>query len=78
MLYNFKRSGVEEGKNRTLQEIARCLLLDARLSDSFWVVAVNTTNYAWNRLPTKSLDDETPFEVYTDNVRQRPRRSDYY
>ena len=66
--YNTEQNGVAERKNRTLLETARCLLLDARLPDSFWAEAVNTANYVRNRLPTKNLDDKTPFEVWTGKV----------
>lgn len=58
-----EQSGVTERKNRTLLDMARCLLLQSSLSISFWAEAINTVNYIRNRCPTSHLDGRTPFQV---------------
>jgi hypothetical protein len=64
--YNPEQNGTAERKNRTLLDSAKCLLQkESNLRNSFWAEAVNTANY---RLPTKSLDGRTPYEVWTDKV----------
>lgn len=66
--HNPEQNGVAERKNRTLQEMARRLLMGAGLPPSFWAEAVNTANYIRNRSPSKSLNGLTPYEVWTGEV----------
>lgn len=40
-----EQNGVAERKNRTLLEMARCLLLQSSLPTSLWAEAINTANY---------------------------------
>lgn len=61
--YTPEQNGVAERKNRTLVEMARCMLEDAGLPHMFWAEAVNMANYLQNRLPSKSVD-VTPFELW--------------
>ncbi|KAG8479014.1 hypothetical protein CXB51_028903 [Gossypium anomalum] len=42
--------------------MARCLLFQKNLPKTMWAEAVNTAVYLQNRLPTKALDQKTPFE----------------
>lgn len=58
--HNPEQNGTAERRNRTLNEMARCLLKESKLPNSFWAEAVNTANYISNRLPTKSLNGRTP------------------
>lgn len=51
-----QQNGIAERKNRTLNEMARCMLLDAGLPTKYWAEAVNTASYLQNRLPTRSLE----------------------
>jgi len=46
--------------NRTLVEMARCLLSQANLPKEFWAEAVATVVYIRNRYPTKGLEDTIP------------------
>ena len=62
--YTPEQNGVAERRNRTLMEMARCLLLQSNLPGSFWAEAVNTANYILNRCPTRKLDGRTPYEVW--------------
>ena len=40
------------------------MLLEARLPESFWAEAVNTAVYLYNRSPTRSLNNMTPYEAW--------------
>lgn len=61
--YTPQQNDVAERKNRSLIEMARCMLLDADLSYIFWAEAANTANYLQNRLPTRAIDT-TPYEKW--------------
>lgn len=63
--YTPQQNGVAERANRTLVEMARCLLLQAKLPDSLWAEMVNTATYIRNRCLTRSLADGTPYEAWT-------------
>lgn len=63
--YSPQQNGVAERKNRSLVEMARCMLLDARLPITFWAEAINTANYLQNRLPTKAISS-TPYELWNE------------
>jgi hypothetical protein len=63
--HNPEQNGIAERKNRTLLDMARCLMLQSGLPPSFWAEAVNTANYIRNRCPSKSLGGRTPYEVWT-------------
>lgn len=61
-----EQNGVAERKNRTLIEMARCMLIDANLPNIFWDEAVNTANYIQNRIITKGANG-IPFELWNGN-----------
>ena len=44
--------------------MARCMLHEKELPKEFWAEATNTVVFLQNRLPAKSLEDKTPFEVW--------------
>ena len=48
-------------------EMAICLLLERMIPNQFWAEAVNTSVYLLNRLPTKALQDMTPYEAWCGN-----------
>ena len=62
--YTPQQNGVSERKNRTVMEMARCLLFEKKMPSNFWAEAVNTSVYLLNRLPTKSLKNKTPYEEW--------------
>jgi transposase InsO family protein len=62
--YSPQQNGIAERKNRTLMEMARCMLIESKLQKSLWAEAVNTANYIQNRLPCKPLINKTPFEIW--------------
>ncbi|KAG8480148.1 hypothetical protein CXB51_024926 [Gossypium anomalum] len=61
-VYTSQQNGVCERKNRSLLDMARCLLFEKKLPKNLWAEAVNTAVYLQNRLPTKALEQKTPFE----------------
>jgi transposase InsO family protein len=46
--YTPQQNGVTERKNRTLIEMSRTMLDEYKISDRFWVEAINTTCHATN------------------------------
>eukprot|EP00253_Pinus_taeda_P002725 PITA_02725 len=63
--YTPQKNGVAERKNRTLKEMANCMLQSKGLSLSFWAEAINCANYIINRPPTKVLKNITPEEAWS-------------
>lgn len=63
--YTPSQNGVSERKNRTLMEAARSMLRIASLSHSFWAEATATACYLQNISYTKSLNNTTPYQLWT-------------
>ncbi|KAL0641351.1 hypothetical protein Bca4012_102606 [Brassica carinata] len=61
--YTPQQNGVAERKNRHLMEVARSMMFQANVPKRFWSDAVATACYLINRIPTKVLKDQAPFEV---------------
>jgi transposase InsO family protein len=59
-----QQNGVVERKNKHVQEIARTMLNEAKLSDSFWREAVYTDVYILNRGKIRVNSDKTPYELW--------------
>ena len=59
-----EQNGVAERLNRTLVEVSRSMLFDAKLSHSYWAEAVSTAVYLRKRCPTKAVDGVTPYEAW--------------
>ncbi|KAE8729042.1 hypothetical protein F3Y22_tig00004004pilonHSYRG00037 [Hibiscus syriacus] len=60
-----QQNGVAERMNRSLNERARCLRLNAGLPKHFWAEAVNMACYLINRSPRASLAGKVAEEVWT-------------
>ena len=60
-----EQNGVAERMNRTLVEMVRSMLSDAKLPQRFWAEALSTAVYLSNRSPTKAVQGMTPFEAWT-------------
>ncbi|KAE8693888.1 putative pentatricopeptide repeat-containing protein [Hibiscus syriacus] len=60
-----QQNGVAERMNRSLNERARCLRLNAGLPKHFWAEAVNMACYLINRSPRASLAGKVTEEVWT-------------
>lgn len=63
--YTPQQNGVSERANRTIIEKARSMLKDSKLPLSYWGEAVNTAIYLKNRMPTQSLNNMIPEELWT-------------
>ncbi|KAI3453969.1 hypothetical protein Pfo_010632, partial [Paulownia fortunei] len=58
-----QQNGVSEKRNRTLLDMARCMLGFSTLSTSFWGYAIQTAVYLLNMVPSKSVP-KTPLELW--------------
>jgi hypothetical protein len=59
-------NGVAEQINRTIEEMACCLLHNAGLPDSFWGYAVLHCGHILNLLPSRRIHEKTtPHELFT-------------
>ncbi|PKI59578.1 hypothetical protein CRG98_019987 [Punica granatum] len=61
-----QQNGLAERMNRTIVEIVRCMLSQAKLSKSFWGEAMRTTVDLINLTPLVTLDGDVPQQVWTD------------
>jgi transposase InsO family protein len=59
-----QQNGVVERKNRTVQEMARTMIMDSKLTDIFWTQAVHTTIHIQNRVMLRNNTDKTPYELW--------------
>jgi transposase InsO family protein len=62
-----QQNGVAERMNRSIVERARCLKLNAGLTNIFWTDAVSMTCYFINRSPRAALDGKVVEEVWIGN-----------
>ncbi|GJU07481.1 putative RNA-directed DNA polymerase [Tanacetum coccineum] len=58
-----QQNGVVERKHRHLLDTARALRFEANLPKRFWGECVMTAAYVINRLPSKTIENKTPFEI---------------
>lgn len=66
--YTPQQNGVAERFNRTIVEMARCMMIQSKLSAMFWAEAVNTACYIRNRCPTRALQGGIPYAVWSGKV----------
>ncbi|WRX13679.1 Integrase [Theobroma cacao] len=66
MPYSLQQNGVSERKNKTLIEMARCLLFEKKLPKFLWAKVVNTANYLLNLTSTRALVGKTSYEAWYD------------
>jgi hypothetical protein len=67
--YTPQQNGVAERANRTLVEMARCMIHYASLVPRLWGEMISTSTYLRNRCPTSVLDNKTPYEVWNDGIK---------
>jgi hypothetical protein len=58
-----QQNGVVERKNMTIQEMARTMLMDSKLTDIFWTHAMHTKIHIQNRVMLKNNNDKTPYQL---------------
>ncbi|XP_033131597.1 uncharacterized protein LOC117126729 [Brassica rapa] len=61
--YTPQQNGVAERKNRHLIEVARSMMFHTSVHKRYWSDDVMSACYLINRIPTKILADQSPFEV---------------
>ena len=61
--YTPQSNSLVERKNRTLIDMARSMLSEYNVSQSFWAEAINTACYCSNRLYCHPLKEKTPYEL---------------
>lgn len=66
--YTPEQTGCAKRTNRTVDELARSMLLAKNLPKSLWAEALNTAMYMLNRTGPSSVDGKTPYEVFTGNT----------
>jgi hypothetical protein len=59
-----QQNGVVERKNKTVQEMARTMIMDSKLTDIFWTQAVHTIVHIQNRVMLINNTDKTPYEIW--------------
>ena len=60
--YTPQQNGVAERKNRSLKEMASCMLHARSLPSKLWAEALNCANYIHNISPHRYVKDMTPFK----------------
>ena len=63
--YTPQQIGVAERKNRSLKEMATCMMEAKTLPPNFWAEAINCASYIYNRVPHNHLDGMTPFKSWS-------------
>nr|GEW01672.1 hypothetical protein [Tanacetum cinerariifolium] len=59
-----QQNGVAKRRNRTLIEVAKIMLADAKLPVTFWAEAVNTAFYIQNRVLVNKSHNKTLYELF--------------
>jgi hypothetical protein len=59
-----QHNGVVEKKNMTVQEMARTMLMDSKLTYIFWTHVMHTTVHIQNRLMLRNNTEKTPYKIW--------------
>ncbi|RVW62724.1 Retrovirus-related Pol polyprotein from transposon RE1 [Vitis vinifera] len=63
-----QQNGVAEQKNRHLLEVVRASLIAAKILISYWGEAITSTAYLINRVPSSSINFQTPLQALTNVI----------
>lgn len=63
-----QQNGVAERLNRTLNDMARCFLLESNLPQKYWTEAINTAVHVRNRCPSNAIDFDIPYRRWTGKI----------
>ena len=59
-----QQNGVVERNNRTVQEMARTMIMDSKLIDIFWTQEMHTSFHIQNRVMVTNNTNKTPYELW--------------
>lgn len=62
--YTPQQNGVVERRNRTLMEMSRSIMKHMSVPNRLWGEAIRHSTYLLNRIATRALKDQTPYELY--------------
>lgn len=62
--YTPQQNGVVERRNRTVVEMGRSYLKQMKMPSVMWAEAIRHAVYVLNRLPTRALSGQTPYEAW--------------
>jgi len=62
--YTPEHNGIAERANRTIMEMVRGMLFDARLGKEFWGYAALAAVHIINHLPSSAHNNKTPFKIW--------------
>ncbi|KAL6322733.1 hypothetical protein AAG906_015419 [Vitis piasezkii] len=63
-----QQNGVAERKNRHLLEVVRASLIATKIPISYWGEAITSAAYLINRVPSSSINFQTPLQAFTNAV----------
>nr|GFA24096.1 zinc finger, CCHC-type [Tanacetum cinerariifolium] len=61
--YSPQQNGVVKRRNKTIMSTTRCMMEETNMPKNFWAEAVRHAIYILNSVPTKALEDITPYEA---------------
>ena len=67
-----QQNRVAERKNRHLLEVVRASLLEAHMPTSYWGEALTSAIYLINRVPSRTLQFQTPFQALHNSIHAPP------
>jgi transposase InsO family protein len=59
-----QQNGVVERQNRTVQEMARSMMNEKNIGQTYWVEAIHTTIHVLNKDHLRPQSDKTPYELW--------------
>jgi hypothetical protein len=59
-----QRNGVVESQNRTVQEMARSMMNEKKIGQTYWVEEIHTTVHVLNKAHLRPQSDKTPYELW--------------
>lgn len=62
--YVYELNGTAERFNRSIIDMARCLLAEARVHNRFWPEVVCAAAYLKNRSLANTVEKKTPYEIF--------------
>lgn len=62
--YVHELNGVAERYNRSVMDVARCLLIESKVQKMFWPEIVKAAAYLKNRTLANTIEKKTPYEIF--------------